>query len=152
MFNKVKKLIDKADLLGISNDIIYEDNGSYVLLNSYIISKTDKGFVLRKNGIHLEQTFCNARNAIVYATLDKRDRIMDAKNVIHLDRILEDSNNSIELHTKLANRAKDLDVKTIYLAKLQEARLKKDYINGKLDDYIREVKKWQNERFAQAAK
>jgi len=152
VFKRFQKLFDKADLLEMSKDIIYEDNGKYILLETYEISKSDKGFTLHKNGVHMERVFCNARNAIVYATLDKRNKIMDAKKVVELDRVLEDSNNSMELHKKLADRAKDLDTKTIYLAKLQEAKLKKDHINEQLDDYIIEVKKWQNARFAQAAK
>lgn len=152
-FKKFKKLFEQNQLSNISKDIIYQnDDGTYVLFDIYTITKTINGYNVAKNKVHKEYRFCNAKNAIVYATLDKRNRINDAREVLELDRLLEDNIVKIEVYKKLSEGAKSLEARSIHLTKLNESVLKKKQINEKLEDYITEVKVWQSQKFNEAAK
>ena len=152
-FNKFKKLFERNELISIGKNIIYQDPaGYYVLFDSYTIEKTENGYKVSKDYVHKQYIFCNARNAIVYATLDRRNKINEARKVLELDRILEDSIVKIEVYKNLSEKAKSLEAKSIHLTKMNESILKKKQINEKLEDYITEVKKWQSQKFKEAAK
>ena len=85
--------------------------------------------------------------AVTWATLDRRNLIVEANRVLHLDEILA----GIELSTKLLEKYSKKTQNFIYLNKLNENRLKKHNIVKELDGYLIKAKQWQLNQFAQSS-
>ncbi len=153
MFGILSRLLAKIELEALSAHIVI-DNGkdNYQLYNQYSIKKDKDKFTMSKFGTHTVATFAMLRNAVIYTALDKQNRIMDAKRIIELDRLQEDSMILIELYEKLAKNAKDIDQKTIYLVKLNEGALKKTRIEEELSTFAIHSNRWQEENFKRARK
>jgi hypothetical protein len=132
--------------------IIYEIKGGYELFGEFQIKKKDNQYIVTKTRTDLEETFYNLKNAIVWVTMYKRNKLTEADRVKNLDILLEGAEVSQELHKKLYDKTKDLDTKTIYFVKLQEAVMKKTSILEELDKYILNTKTWQNKQFKSVTK
>ena len=89
---------------------------------------------------------------MVWATLDKRNKVVDRNRVTELDMLLEGTKSTIELQQVLTRKAKDDETKLIYFSKLNEALLKKKQIVSEITKYIDDTKKWQERQFLQATK
>lgn len=153
MFKILTKLLDRVELESLSNHIVIDDGkDKYQLYNQYSIEKSKGKYTMSKFHTHTTETFSMLRNAVIYTALDKQNRIMDAKRIVELDRLLEDASICIELYGKLSARAKDIDQKTIYLAKLNEDTLKKARIEEELAGFAVKNNRWQEENFKRARK
>lgn len=153
MFRILQKILDRDQLELIGSSIVFEDGkDSYQLYNEYSIKKTNGRFVMSKFHTFDTVSFSTLRNAVIYTSLDKRNKIADANRVIELDRLQEGANSCIELHQMLAKKAKNLDQHTIYLTKLNEDTLKKTVIDEELNSFAIKSKQWQEQKFAQVRK
>jgi hypothetical protein len=92
-------------------------------------------------------TFNSLKTAVAWCTNDKRVKVSDAKRILELDRCLCGVDADIQQHQKLAKKAKDIDAKLIYLAKLGEDKLKKRLMTAEMDAYVSESRSWQHRRF-----
>jgi hypothetical protein len=72
---------------------------------------------------------------------------MSANRVITLDRNISNEEAQIAIHTSLFNKAKTTDDKLIFLAKLNEEKLKRGQMYHELEDYITESNSWQQQKF-----
>ncbi len=152
MFSILKKLLSKDEINKLEETLIIEDENGYVLYGEYAIVKHDIGFKVTKFNTHLEETFYTLRNAVIWTSLDKCNKILEAKDVSNLDKMLEGTLASADLHKKLSMKTKNLENKSLYYAKLQEDRVKKRYLLAKLDQYAETVKAWQYKRYKQVTK
>lgn len=152
MFSILKKLLSKDEINKLEETLIIEDENGYVLYGEYSIVKHAMGFKVTKFHTHLEETFYTLRNAVIWTSLDKCSKILEAKDVSNLDKMLEGTLASAELHKKLSMKTKNLENKSLYYAKLQEDRVKKRYLLSKLDQYAETVKAWQYKRYKQVTK
>lgn len=152
MFSILKKLLSKEEIQQLAELLVIEGKHGYELFDEYSIEKTDMGYIVKKYKTFVEHTFFNLRNAVVWATLDKRNKIIDANSVVDLDLKLQSTLASLELHQKLCRKTKNVDSKSLYFIKLNEDRVKKYHILSKLDNYVIETKRWQNKKFTEAIK
>jgi hypothetical protein len=152
MFSILKKLLSKEEIQQLAEMLVIEGKSGYELFDEYSIEKTDMGYIVKKYKTFVEHSFFNLRNAVVWATLDKRNKILDANSVVTLDSQLQSTLASLELHQKLCKKTKNIDSKSLYFIKLNEDKVKKYHIMSKLDNYVIETKRWQNKKFAEAIK
>lgn len=148
----VKKLFNKKELEYLSGLVIIDTPTGYELFGEYSISKIGEKFNVKKISTFVEHNFYSLQNAIVWATLDKRNKVVDRNRVIDLDMLLEGTKSTIDLQQILTKRAKDNETKLIYYSKLNEALLKKKQIVSEITKYIDDTKKWQELQFIQAKK
>jgi len=125
------------------------ENGEYELFNTYIITQQNNSFIVTKNKVHGSHIFSTLKNAVLWATSDKRQRYYMADRVIELDRKLVSLELSIKLHKKLYAKTDKSANKAVYLNKFSHETIQRDQINRELSDYLAEAKHWQFSKFAQ---
>jgi hypothetical protein len=145
--HKLSELIPKKDIKSLQDIVIFQDeNGDYVLFNKYTIHKSDVGYTVSIDHIHNTYVFYSLKNATVWCTLDKRNKILEASTVLNLDQKLAGLDSSIVIQSSLVKRAKNDDDKLVYIAKLSQARAVKRKVLREIDDFIVDSKRWQLSR------
>jgi hypothetical protein len=140
----------KSDVLGELEDVIIFQNtdGSYELFNSYIISKNKQNeYIVTMHTTYTERCFFNLKHAVAWCTFDKRNMLYKANRILELDGLLAGLEVDISLHTKIFKNSKESSNKLIFLAKLNEDKMKKKQFTDELYTYINDSKKWQTKRF-----
>ena len=145
--NKIENSLRKSIPALQDVSVLQDPNGDYQLFNKYTIRKTKDGVQVFGISIVENLVFNTLKNAVAWCTNDRRVKISDAKRILELDRCLCGIETDIQQHQKLAKRAKDVDAKLIYLAKLGEDKLKKRLMTAEMDAYVSESRSWQNRRF-----
>jgi len=145
--HKLSELIPKKDIKSLQDIVIFQDeNGDYVLFNKYTIHKSDVGYTVSIDHIHNTYVFYSLKNATVWCTLDKRNKVLEASTVLNLDQKLAGLDSSIVIQSSLVKRAKNDDDKLVYIAKLSQARAVKRKVLREIDDFIVDSKRWQLSR------
>lgn len=150
--DKLERIINSSDLKTLEELIIFDTDDGYELFGEYVITKKSNKFVVTKKSTDLFEVFHNRKLAVVWVTMYKRDKLVDANRIRDLDVMLEGSLLSLEIHKKLMDESKDLDKRSLNFIKLQEDRLKKNAIIEELDRYVLNARNWQLARFKQATK
>lgn len=149
----LKNLLSKEELSGLSGIVVIEDADGYVLFNEYQIRPIkNKKYLLTHFDTYMNKEFYSLRNAVIYATLDKRNKIAECDRIRVLDRLLEGTEANIILHETLSKKTKDYNNRNLYGTKLIEDKIKKKHILAQLNLYAKEVKKWQYKKFEDATK
>jgi hypothetical protein len=130
----------------IESIVLKDEEGNYLLFGIYVIKKTGDIYEV-SIGSTVKNTFSTLRTAVVWATMDKRNKILDAEQVSILDKNLYSAEFNIELHKKLYKKTKDVDMKVIYLNKLQKDMSNKKSLTQELDRFARNVQLWQLKKF-----
>lgn len=130
----------------VESIVLRDENGNYLLFGVYVIKNID-GLYEVSIGSSIQHTFTTIKTAVVWCTMDKRNRIIDAEKVSMLDKNLYSTDFSIELHKKLYKKTKDIDMKVIYLNKLQKDMDKKKQLAQELDRFVRTAQEWQLKKF-----
>lgn len=150
MYDILRKILTKTNVELISENIVIEtDNGDYEIFGDYVITSSGNKYKVSSHKTHLEMYFYTLKNAVIWITLYKLNKIADAKRVGDLDSALEGANFSIELNDKLNKRATDLNLKSIYVAKIVESKAKRTSIRKELESFEQQVKAWQYQKFNQ---
>lgn len=147
MFSALASIIKSKDIANLIKNLIIEtDDGEYLLYGLYTIKKSN-GLYVVTIGSDVKNTFNNLKTAVTWATLDSKNNIMLAKRVDTLDKAISGSDFTISLHKKLYKKTKDIDMKVIYLNKLQDETLKRKKLTNELDTYITRTQNWQLDQF-----
>jgi hypothetical protein len=149
---KLERIINSSDLRTLEELIIFDTEDGYELFGEYVITKKSNKFVVTNKHTDLFEVFHNRKLAVVWVTMYKRDKLVDANRIRDLDVMLEGSLLSLDIHKKLMDESKDLDKRSLNFIKLQEDRLKKNAIIEELDRYVLNARNWQLARFKQATK
>jgi len=128
--------------------ILPNGNGEYLLFGIYVIRKEKNCYSVHIGDQELN-TFSDLKTAVTWATMDHRNLIMDSNKVDSLDKQINSSDFNIELYKKLYKKSKDVDLKAIYLNKLQTNSMKKKELTNELEIHIRKMQKWQQSKFAE---
>jgi hypothetical protein len=131
------------------NLVFVDENGNYELFDTYVIAPKNNSFVVTKNKVYGSNAFSTLKNAVLWATSDKRQRYYVADRVIELDRKLVSLELSIKLHKKLYSKTDKLPNKAVYLNKFSDEIIQRDQINQELSDYLAEANRWQLNKFNQ---
>jgi hypothetical protein len=146
--NQITKAISKHDLRSLQDIAIFQDElGRYSLFGTYLITKENGNFNVTLETAYTFYEFSTLKNAVTWCTLDKRNRIIDAKRMVQLDKKLTSLDTAILVHTNLVKKTKSPEDRLIYLAKLSGEKLEKRKILEEIDTYINESKRWQTQRF-----
>jgi hypothetical protein len=146
--NRITKAIPQHDLRSLQDIAIFQDElGRYNLFGTYIITKENENFNVTLETTYTSYEFSTLKNAVTWCTLDKRNRIIDAKRIVQLDKKLTSLDTAIIVHTNLVRKAKSPEDRLIYLAKLSGEKLEKRKILEEIDTYINDSKRWQTQRF-----
>jgi hypothetical protein len=146
-FDVIKKMLNDSSINNIKNVAVFKIGGQYELFGEYTITKIKDRFRVTKDRTNFTETFHNLKNAVVWATLNKRNLINDARRVQNLDASLEGHNFNLEVSTALYKKSKDIEGMCIHLAKLSESKAKVNQITQELEAYVINVKNWQNRMY-----
>ena len=147
LFQALEKIINENTVNRVKDKTVIQDGDQYRLFEKYIIKKVKSGFQVVRISDDKTKLFTSMKYAVTWATLDRRNLIVEANRVLHLDEILA----GIELSTKLLEKYSKKTQNFIYLNKLNENRLKKHNIVKELDGYLIKAKQWQLNQFAQSS-
>lgn len=128
--------------------ILPNGNGEYLLFGIYVIIKERDCYSVHIGNEQIN-TFSDLKTAVTWATMDYRNLIMESNKVSMLDKQINSSEFNIELYKKMYKKSKDVDMKAIYLNKLQTNTIKKKELTCELDLHIRKMQKWQQSKFAE---
>ena len=148
-FDKLQKMIPNSEMKSLQDLIIYQESDvSYQLFNRYVINKkTVSEYVVTTTFSDDPYTFNTLKNATAWCIFDKRDKFYEARRILELDNKLGGIDVDIMIHQKLFKKSKTDEDLLIYIAKLNEDRIKKQMIVDELDSYVSESKIWQERRF-----
>lgn len=132
--------------------LIFRDNdGSYHLFGTYTIVPNNGYYSVILNeepqNIHI---FSSLKHAVTWCVFDKNNKYKEVKRILELDSTLSSLDVSIAQHKKLVkNNNKNIQDRYIYLAKLNEEKLKKQAALSEINNYITLSKHWQSKKFAE---
>lgn len=129
--------------------IFKNDDGSYELFNRYKVQKNDQNhyYVTHKYNYDFK-VFSKLQHAVTWCIYEKRNKINDSKRIEELDRNISSAEVAIQNHQKLISKSKNLESSLIYMAKLNEEKLKKQAMLEELKGYVLETNYWKNKVFA----
>jgi len=149
MFDALKKILSDRTINDIKSVLVIDSPDGYELFGEYLIRKINAGYVVEKYNTDLKEQFYNLKNAVIWTTLYHRNMIAKAKRIYSLDCSLEGALAEIKIQTELSKKTKDLTFKSLFVAKLIEAKSKKIAILKEIEDYEASVKNWQYSRYKQ---
>lgn len=146
--SKFERVISVSDLKKLQDIAIYEDDdGTYKLFGIYFIKKGKHEYVVGSTSWDQTFIFGNIKNAVSWCTFHKRNKLYEANRIIELDRKLGTAELEIKILKRKFSKAETLEEKLIYLAKLNESKLKKVAFNEELYSFVMESRNWQERRF-----
>lgn len=133
---KVEKFLEKEFKSNIGKLVLYDQNGDYLIFGKYVIKKLPNGeYLVVLNGTATEKIFYKLKNAVSWCIFDHRNIILTSTRLSLLDQQLYSTEAAIQLHLKLFKTTKNTESKLIYLAKLNEEKIKKNCITAELKQY-----------------
>jgi|688.fasta_scaffold777663_1 hypothetical protein len=147
--NKVEKFFVKELASELSEVFIVDyDDGSYELFNKYRVEPQTTGlFKVVHFTVTEEHMFSSKKHAFTWCIFDKYKKIKESNRIEELDLLLSGLEVSMAQQKKLLAKAKDNDTKLIYLAKLQEAKRKRNAMIKEINSYINISRHWQSSKF-----
>ena len=142
-------IINRKEIAELESVMFFkEEDGSYNVFNRYKLVKKDKNniSVVLHNGDTIH-TFYNMRNAVCWCVYDKRGKFNRANRIIDLDTKISGTEMNMEVHKRLFTKTKSPDDKLIYLAKLNEGKLKRKSMIAEIQSYLLETGSWQENQF-----
>ena len=152
MYEILKTLFSKKKLELLSDSLIISLPNGYELFGEYLISKQKNVYTVSKYYTDLNESFYSLQNATVYCIFHKRNDIVRTKRITEIDLLLEGARANIQLYKSKIQSCKDIEIKSIFLNKLNEAVLHRKHILSEMEDYATDSRKWQERRFKEAIK
>ena len=148
LINKMQSKIPKDFFIDLQDIVVYQEkDGSYNLYSVYHITKEDGYFKVTAPSVQHPMLFNSLKNSVTWCSFDKRCKIDVSKRIYELDRRLAGIETDIILHQNLVSKAKKIDDKLVYLAKLGEEKIKRKQMKDELQSYVTESVNWQHKRF-----
>ena len=147
LLHKLTKTISTKEIEKLSEiSIMQGQDGSYFLFNKYTIRKNNDCFIVIKDYVAGTKSFNILKNAVAWCTFDQQNIIYESNRIFTLDNNLASVDSEIQIHQNLAKKAKNLEEKLIYLAKMGEEKMERKQITEELAGYVTSSKIWQNKR------
>jgi hypothetical protein len=151
-YNVLHDIIADTAFDQLESKIIYKEGSQYKLFGQYTIDKVDTAYHVSKINVAGEKVFSDLRYAVAWSTLDKLNRVWDANRICQLDKQLADTTVQYKQHSKLLQKAKDIDTYVLFKTKIGEDLVKQELASREINEYVRFAKNWQNNVFRQATK
>ena len=153
MFKILKRILDKDNICEIKKHIIYPENNGYIMYDEYVIKTPNSGdFVIEKFNTYTVKKFNSLRNAVMWATLDKSNKIMYANKVEELDILLASTDSHIQIQQRLLKSSKSTCSMSLAYTKLNEEALKKNNIVKELEYFVGIARTLQEQKFNKLSK
>ena len=147
---KINQILNLKELTDLKEMIIFqESDGSYQLFDKYTINRAATGFVVTSSMSDKQLLFSELKNATSWCIFDKRDKFYQTNRIYELDSRIGSIDVDIRIHHGLYKRAKTPDDQVLYIAKLNEDRIKRTAMIEELAGYTAESRSWQTNRFNQ---
>lgn len=146
---KIDRIMSHAQFQTLQEKSIFKNQeGKYHLFNRYFIEKQDENNVVVTlfNGDTVN-SFFNMKSAVCWCIFDRRGIFATANRLVVLDNKISGLEVSIAIHKRMYDKAKDTDTKLIYLAKLNEEKLRKRDMSNELSRYLTDSDNWQRKQF-----
>ena len=150
MNHKVIEEFFARELTSKLRDILIIDNnfGGYDLFGKYrIVRLDDESYSIKIKGKDDPIHFATLPHAVTWCIYDKNHKFWELKKIQDLDETLSHIDFTIAAQKKLLTNSKLRGDKFIYLAKLNEAKLKRQLISDKMNSYVVTSKYWQSKKF-----
>lgn len=146
---RFQKILNANDIKKLESISIFElAKNSYVVFGKYFVTKKSKSNVeVAYHNKEVIYSFSSMKNAICWCIFDMRGKFLDANRIISLDRNIVNEQVQIEIHKKMFSKAKTLEEKLIFLAKLNEEKIKRSQMLNQLSDYIIQSDYWQQLKY-----
>ena len=132
---------------------IQKTTDGWNLFNRFKIRKANDGYYQVTSASWSDaNNFGMLKNAIAWTIHIQHGRIIEASNILLLDKRLCSLEVEIPIHKEMLDVTKDMSTKLIYLNKLEEDILKKHYYIDQMKIYINTSNTWQQEAFAKKKK
>lgn len=149
LIEKISQFLEREYYSHLENVSIFQgEDGSYEFFNRYVIVKENDGYIVSLKYNSEVKRFGSLKNAVSWCIFDIRNKFSRAQRIEYLDRIISAIDVNILVHKKLVKKAKDLDTKLIYLAKLSEDQLKRKTYISEMSNYFHESKLLQAQKFS----
>jgi len=153
MFKILKRILDKDNINEVKKHIIYPDENGYIMYDEYIIKTLKSGdFIIEKFNTYTTKRFNSLRNAVMWATLDKSNKILYAKKVEELDILLASTDSHIQIQKRLLKSTRTTDSMSLAYTKLNEETIKKSNIVRELEHFVGLSRVLQEQRFDKLTK
>lgn len=152
MFEILQNLLSKQEIEKLEDSLVITVPGGYELFGEYTIIKQKSGYKVSKYNTDLDEHFYSLQNATIFASLYKRNKIVDAKRMIELDVLFEGTGAEMERHKNHKFDKSLTEAEIISFSKYEEARHKRYVLSQEIKEYLRETKNWQEGRFREAVK
>ena len=149
MFEILKGILSRNEISKLQDTLIITVPDGYELFGEYLISKEQNRYKVSKYNTDLEEYFYSLQNATIFATLYKRDKVVEAKRMLELDILLESAAADI---IRYKSHGKDFEARIIASAKFEEARHRKHRVSSEILGYLSDAKNWQEGRYREAVK
>lgn len=149
MFEILQNLLSKNEIAKLEDTLIITVPNGYELFGEYLIYKEENRYSVTKYNTDLCEYFYSLQNATIYATLYKRNKVVEAKRMLELDILLESANADI---IRYKTHGKDFETRIIASAKFEEARHRRFTVSNEIKNYLFEAKMWQEGRYREAVK
>jgi hypothetical protein len=153
MFKILKNIVNKENIDNISKYLIYPDNKGYVAYGEYKIKTNNLGeIIVEKDKTHTLKIFNSLRNAIIWATFDKSNKIMYCKKIEELDILLASIDTNIKIQKNRIKGGKNLENISLAHTKITEETCKRTYLLTELENLILVSKSLQEQYFGKLIK
>ncbi len=131
--------------------ILRNEDGTYHLFGTYVIEpKNDLYKVVVNDENNNILIFSSLKHAVTWCVFDKNNKYKEVKRIAELDSLLGSLDVSIAQYKKLVKDKQKLpEDRYIYMAKLNEDKLKKQAALREINNYINLSKHWQTKKFAE---
>lgn len=128
--------------------IVQEDDGSYNIFGTYLITRRGELYYVSyiDDPYVLPVDFSSLKYAVTYCVFDKNRKDRETRRLCELDRYIGSLNVNIAQHEKMVKKAEAPD-KFIYVAKLNEEKLKKRKFMQELEQYLSVSKYMQTNKY-----
>lgn len=142
-----KELTTKLqDLLIVNNKL-----GGYDLFGKYRIIRLEDGrYSVKINGYVGFTHFYSLAHAVTWCIYDKNKRYWELRRIEELDETLNSLEFEIEIQKNCLKRVMELDNRYVYMAKLNEAKFRKNECQKRMNQYLLTSKIWQKEAFEES--
>lgn len=132
--------------------IIQLADNLYDLYNCYSIERKSSSWLVSVRSNLLPHHFYNLKNAVTWCMYDYRNRLVDARQILELDRQLTAAAGGVQLHQRLIKRSKTLQQSELYSAKLREELTIQEHALQRIQHYINNATVWQKQKFKSKAR
>ncbi len=148
--SRFNRIINEKTINNLNDVLILKESlNEYNLFNKYVIEKVDNKIITYNKNTDVKHDFTSVKNAMAWCILDKRNKFYEANRLLALDRTLKSLEVDIKLHKNLFLKSKEKENKFIYLAKLNEDKVKVSVIKKEIYGFLQEVDRWQRKKFEQ---